>query len=109
MMPLAAAFLAAALGLIHVMLGTRKSPQIEVPVWTKIGFGLGGLAIMAAAYFIYSKSSVGLWVYGSGWLLIQLIAIYTGVRTFGKPRWSHHLVRFVIFGAVFALGYAAVS
>lgn len=109
MTPLISALLVAILGLIHVMLGTRKSPVIEVARWSRAAFGLGGLVVIAGAVLIYTESMTGLWIYGAGWLIIQGVAIYNGLKAHGKLRWSHHLTRFVIFGGVFALAYAALT
>lgn len=103
--PFIAALLVAILGLVHLMLGTRKSPAVDVAIWARAAFVLGGVIVIAGAVLIFMESPAALWVYGAGWLLIQLMAMRNGITAFGRLRWSHHLVRFVIFGAVFVLAY----
>lgn len=89
--------------------GSMRDPAMaKVPIWVRALFGLGGLAVLAGGMLLIARSSSWVWAYIVGWLLIQVIAIYNGITAYGNLRWSHHIVRFVVFGGVFALGLWSV-
>lgn len=85
--------------------GSMRDPAMaKVPLWMRALFGLGGLAVLVGGMLLIAKSGSWVWPYVVGWLLIQTISIYNGITAYGNLRWSHHIVRLVVFGGVFALG-----
>lgn len=115
--------LAIALGLVHLANAVawirrtegetgskaRRGPlsdpaMLQVPIWARTMFGLGGLIVAIGGVLILLNAATALWVYASGWVLVQGFALYNGMKAYGNLKWSHHAVRFLIFGAIFALG-----
>ena len=83
--------------------------MMRVPKWARGTFGIGGVAVIAGSILLGLGIEAGLGMYAAGWLVIQALAIYNGFTAFGNLRWGHHLLRFVVFGAVFALGLWSLS
>jgi hypothetical protein len=89
--------------------GSMRDPAMaKIPLSVRALFGVGGLAVLAAGILLIARFDQWLPTYIIGWLLIQTIAIYNGLTAYGKLRWSHHIVRFLVFGGVFVLAYLSV-
>jgi hypothetical protein len=85
--------------------GSMRDPAMaKIPLWVRALFGIGGVAVLAGGMLLIARSGNWVWAYLVGWLLIQAISIYNGLTAYGNLRWSHHVVRLVVFGGVFALG-----
>jgi hypothetical protein len=90
--------------------GTLQDPRMmRVPKWARGTFGMGGVVVMVGSVLLGFGLEVGLGIYAAGWLVIQALAIYNGFTAYGNLRWSHHLARFAVFGAVFGLGLWSLS
>ena len=86
----------------------RDPAMAKIPLWVRAMFGVGGLVVLAGGMLLIARSKQWVWVYIAGWLLIQAISIYNGITAYGNLRWSHHIVRLVVFAGVFAMGLWSV-
>jgi hypothetical protein len=86
--------------------GSIRDPAMsKIPPFARAAFALGGLVVLGAGVLLFLQAGAWLWVYLAGWAIVQAVAIYNGLTAYGNLKWSHHVVRFLIFGMVFGLAF----